>query len=79
MRRACARRRRGSAAPSSPGSSCNSPKRGAMRVERLALPEVMLIVPDRHGDARGYFSETFNAARFAEIGIGDAFVQDNES
>ncbi|MGH6990500.1 MAG: dTDP-4-dehydrorhamnose 3,5-epimerase, partial [Stellaceae bacterium] len=45
----------------------------------LALSEVMLIVPDRHGDARGYFSETFNAARFAEIGIGDAFVQDNES
>jgi dTDP-4-dehydrorhamnose 3,5-epimerase len=34
-------------------------------------------VPPRHTDARGDFSEVWNAARFAEAGIAAAFVQDN--
>ena len=50
-----------------------------MQVERLAIPEVILVTPPRFGDARGFFSETFNAARFAEAGIGQGFVQDNQS
>ncbi|HYZ64164.1 MAG TPA: dTDP-4-dehydrorhamnose 3,5-epimerase, partial [Acetobacteraceae bacterium] len=29
-----------------------------MKSERLAIPEVILVTPDRFGDARGFFSET---------------------
>ena len=50
-----------------------------MQVQRLAIPEVMLVTPPRFGDARGFFSETYNAARFTEAGIADVFVQDNHS
>ncbi len=50
-----------------------------MRVERLAIPDVILVTPAKFGDARGFFSETFNARRFAEAGIALPFVQDNQS
>jgi len=39
----------------------------------------MLFVPDRYGDSRGFFSETYSARRFAEAGLAEAFVQDNHS
>ena len=50
-----------------------------MKIERLAIPEVMLIVPQRHIDPRGHFAETYAAKRFAEIGIDRPFVQENQS
>ncbi len=50
-----------------------------MRVERLAIPDVILVVPDRYGDERGFFSEVFGVTRFEEAGIGLPFVQDNQS
>ena len=50
-----------------------------MKVERLALDGVVVVTPARHGDARGYFSETWNRRRLAEAGIDASFVQDNES
>ncbi|MBZ9845836.1 dTDP-4-dehydrorhamnose 3,5-epimerase [Mesorhizobium sp. CA10] len=50
-----------------------------LEVRRLGLDGVLEIVPKRHGDARGFFSETWNAERFAEAGIDLAFVQDNHS
>jgi dTDP-4-dehydrorhamnose 3,5-epimerase len=50
-----------------------------MQVERLAIPDVILVTPPKFGDSRGFFSETFNAARFAEAGISAPFVQDNQS
>ena len=50
-----------------------------MKVERLAITEVILIVPPRLGDTRGFFSETFNLRRFAEAGVSQPFVQDNHS
>ena len=50
-----------------------------MKVERLAIPDVMLVTPPRFGDARGFFSEVFNAARCSEAGIAGPFVQDNQS
>ena len=50
-----------------------------MRVERLAIPDVILVATPKFGDSRGFFSETFNAPRFAEIGIGLPFLQDNQS
>lgn len=45
----------------------------------LGLPGVLEIVPKRFGDARGFFVETYNRARFAGIGIDHEFVQDNHS
>jgi dTDP-4-dehydrorhamnose 3,5-epimerase len=50
-----------------------------MNVERLAISEVLLVTPPRFGDARGFFSETFNAVRFAAAGVTAPFVQDNHS
>ena len=47
--------------------------------EKLAIPEVILVTPKRHGDARGFFSETFRADAFAEAGIPGPFVQDNHA
>jgi dTDP-4-dehydrorhamnose 3,5-epimerase len=50
-----------------------------MKVERLAIPDVILLTPPRFGDARGFFSEVYNAHRFAEAGVEAHFVQDNQS
>lgn len=50
-----------------------------MHVEPTDLPEVKILTPRRFGDGRGFFCETWNAARMAEAGIDLAFVQDNES
>jgi dTDP-4-dehydrorhamnose 3,5-epimerase len=40
---------------------------------------VFLIEPRVFGDERGFFMETWHAAKFAEAGIDFAFVQDNHS
>lgn len=50
-----------------------------MQVAALAIPDVKLITPSKHGDARGFFSEVYNRARFREAGIDLDFVQDNHS
>ncbi len=50
-----------------------------MKIEPLSIPEVVLLTPPRFGDARGFFSETYNVARFAEAGVGPVFIQDNHS
>ena len=49
-----------------------------MKYTPLELPGVWLIEPVRHGDARGYFCETFRRDEF-EKHTRAAFVQDNES
>jgi len=46
---------------------------------QFALQGPRLLAPVRHGDARGFFSETWNRAAFAAIGIDCDFVQDNHS
>jgi dTDP-4-dehydrorhamnose 3,5-epimerase len=50
-----------------------------LTVTPLALSEVLEITPRRFGDDRGFFSETYNAERFTEVGIDLVFVQDNHS
>ena len=50
-----------------------------MNVEKTRLPGVMILTPRRFGDDRGWFCETWNAARMAEAGFDLAFVQDNHS
>ena len=43
------------------------------------LPGVYEIRPKVYQDARGFFIETYHRAKFAELGITTAFVQDNHS
>jgi dTDP-4-dehydrorhamnose 3,5-epimerase len=50
-----------------------------MNVIGTAIPDVKIIEPRVFGDHRGYFIETWNAARFSEHGIAADFVQDNFS
>lgn len=49
--------------------------------ERLetAIAGVAIIRPRVVCDKRGFFLETYHAAKFAELGIRDTFVQDNHS
>jgi len=50
-----------------------------MKVERLAIPDVVLLTPSRFGDERGFFSETWNQQVFASHGIAGPFIQDNHA
>ena len=50
-----------------------------MKVIETGLPGVLLLEPKVFGDARGFFMETWQAARYHEIGMPERFVQDNHS
>lgn len=51
-----------------------------MKIIPTTIPDVMVIEPTIFGDARGFFFESFNTRRFAELtGITADFVQDNHS
>jgi len=50
-----------------------------MKIEQTGIPGLVILTPARFGDARGFFSETWNRARLSEHGIEVDFVQDNHS
>lgn len=50
-----------------------------MKVTPTALADVLLIEPDVFGDERGYFCESWQKDRYAELGLALEFVQDNVS
>ncbi|MBO5491486.1 MAG: dTDP-4-dehydrorhamnose 3,5-epimerase [Desulfovibrio sp.] len=50
-----------------------------MEVETTPIEGVLLVKPDVWGDARGFFVETWQQARYAAAGIALPFVQDNHS
>jgi dTDP-4-dehydrorhamnose 3,5-epimerase len=50
-----------------------------VRGVETSLPGVIVVEPQAHGDARGFFAETFRADRFAALGIREEWVQDNHS
>lgn len=50
-----------------------------MKVQKTALPEVLLIEPQLYVDERGYFFEAYHDLRYQEIGLPSRFVQDNYS
>ncbi|MEF3192072.1 MAG: dTDP-4-dehydrorhamnose 3,5-epimerase [Campylobacterales bacterium] len=51
-----------------------------MTLTRLAIPDLILIKPQVHGDERGYFVETYRQDRLeAFMGHPLSFCQDNES
>jgi dTDP-4-dehydrorhamnose 3,5-epimerase len=45
----------------------------------MEVPEVVLIEPEVHQDARGFFLESYHQKKYAEGGIRGPFVQDNHS
>lgn len=50
-----------------------------MRFLPTEIPEVLLVEPQIFGDSRGFFMETWHAAKFAAAGLDFSFVQDNHS
>lgn len=50
-----------------------------MQVTKTDIPGVLVIEPEVHRDARGYFKEFYRADVFAAAGITVIFVQDNFS
>ena len=50
-----------------------------MRIHPTAISDVLLVEPDVHGDARGFFFESYNRRALAAAGIDAEFVQDNHS
>jgi dTDP-4-dehydrorhamnose 3,5-epimerase len=50
-----------------------------MRSLPSTLSGVLLLEPDVVADPRGFFVETFSRQRYAEFGVPDDFVQDNQS
>jgi dTDP-4-dehydrorhamnose 3,5-epimerase len=51
----------------------------SVSVESLSIPEIKIIRPRKHGDERGFFSETYSQKALAGAGIAHAFVQDNHA
>lgn len=52
---------------------------GKLTVETCEIEGIKVITPEVHGDARGYFMETYQQRDFEAIGIDVTFVQDNQS
>lgn len=51
-----------------------------MKIEQTELPGVLVLTPARHGDARGFFSESWNCRTLGAAGVDlPEFVQDNHS
>jgi dTDP-4-dehydrorhamnose 3,5-epimerase len=50
-----------------------------MQVIETPLPGVLRLKPKVFGDARGFFTESWNARTMADAGLDIAFVQDNQS
>ncbi len=50
-----------------------------MHVERADIPDVLIIQPKKHGDHRGFFSETFRASALEEFSVELNWCQDNHS
>ncbi len=50
-----------------------------MKARQTTLNGVLLLEPKVMGDDRGFFLESYNRQKFAELGIPEEFVQDNHS
>jgi dTDP-4-dehydrorhamnose 3,5-epimerase len=50
-----------------------------LKVKSLSIQDVKIIQPIKHGDHRGFFSETYNKKALLEHGIDIDFTQDNHA
>ena len=51
----------------------------SFKFERTEIEGVYIIEPQKFGDHRGYFMETYNESEFNKAGLNYKFVQDNQS
>lgn len=49
------------------------------KFKQIEIPDVLVIEPSLHCDERGFFMETYKFSEFAAFGLGEQFVQDNQS
>lgn len=52
---------------------------GTVHLEQTPLRDLVILTPQRFGDARGFFAESWNKARMEDAGLSFDFVQDNHS
>ena len=50
-----------------------------MQIDEFGISAVKMLIPRKHGDRRGFFSEVYNQRALAQAGIDVEFVQDNHS
>ena len=51
-----------------------------MKIQKTAIPDLLIIEPQVFGDDRGFFYESYNQKKLADVaGITEDFVQDNHS
>src|SRR5690554_6139306 len=50
-----------------------------MKLVKTQIEGVCIIEPDVFGDSRGYFMESYNKQKFAELGLTHELIQDNHS
>jgi dTDP-4-dehydrorhamnose 3,5-epimerase len=50
---------------------------GTMQIERFKIEDILAIMPTKHGDHRGFFSETYRKSFLGSEGVNADFVQDN--
>jgi len=50
-----------------------------MNIETTPIQDLVIIIPTVFEDERGYFMESYNQQKLAELGIAIDFVQDNQS
>ena len=50
-----------------------------MQISESGISDVKILLPEKHGDHRGFFSEAYNKQALAEVGVDVDFVQDNHS
>jgi len=55
------------------------PAMNVLKKISTSLPGVFILEPRVFGDERGFFFESYNQQRMAEVGIVETFVQDNHS
>ena len=51
----------------------------SLHCEKTSIPGVLLFAPKVHGDARGFFLQTYQTKLYAAAGLDRVFVQDNLS
>jgi dTDP-4-dehydrorhamnose 3,5-epimerase len=50
-----------------------------VKIVPTSIPDLVIIEPQVFGDDRGFFFESWSQSKFAELGLGLTFVQDNHS
>jgi dTDP-4-dehydrorhamnose 3,5-epimerase len=61
------------------GGSATIPAVSSLKKIPTSLPGTFILEPRVFGDERGFFLESYNQRAMAEVGVTQAFVQDNHS